>query len=186
MSINSKFLFEKEGFEFIKNDNNNYSLSFELCNKNIYFRNVIDFGLIKLVFDLNPDIFEKVTMEKINENEVTIAVLTNNAFEDLGIMQEYVYLNTIKNNNHSSLITFRSTPINNKYPSDFPPNVCQLPINYINCDCKILNMNTINFTFNINLIGNPQFPIEFAEKMLGNILFKMFKRVKQFIENITV
>ena len=41
----------------------------------------------------------------------------------------------------------------------------------------------VNFSFNVIFDGEMNFP-PFAEKMVGMILHKIFKRVKQFIENV--
>ena len=48
---------------------------------------------------------------------------------------------------------------------------------------KIQN-HTINVSCNIDLIDNHNIP-SFAEKMIGNIIYNIFNRLKQFIENIS-
>ena len=59
-------LYSKEGFVFTKNEKNNYSLSFEMVNKNIILSKIIDFNLVKLIYDLNSDIYEKINLNIIN------------------------------------------------------------------------------------------------------------------------
>jgi hypothetical protein len=184
MLDNRRFLFRKEGLEFVKNDKNNYSLSFDMENKNIILHKIIDFSLVKLVYDLNPDIFEKVNMEKINEDEATSALLMKNLFEDLGLPQKYSYLHMRKYVSDNK-ITVISTPIIDNVPIDIPPDAQQMGTEYIVCDCNIIDNHKINFTFNI-CINNAYNVPEFAEKLIGAVLFKMFKRVKQFIENINI
>ena len=51
-------LYSKEGFRFVKNENNNYNLSFEMENNHIILSKIIDFNLVKLIYDLNVDIFK--------------------------------------------------------------------------------------------------------------------------------
>jgi hypothetical protein len=52
-------------------------------------------------------------------------------------------------------------------------------------NCEIITPHKIYFSFNIIFDDEMSVPI-FAEKMVGMILHKIFKRVKQFIENVRV
>ena len=61
-------LFNKEGFRFIRIMKNQYKLDFSIQNERIIIANILDFNLIKLIYDLNPDVYEYVNIEKINEN----------------------------------------------------------------------------------------------------------------------
>ena len=65
----SKILFNKDGLQFIKLTKNTYKLQFQMENNTMDLSKIIDFSLIKLIYDLNPDIYEKVNVEKHNENE---------------------------------------------------------------------------------------------------------------------
>jgi hypothetical protein len=53
------------------------------------------------------------------------------------------------------------------------------------CDCVIINPHKINFCCDITFDDDMNVP-PVAEKMVGLILFKIFKRVKQFIENVRI
>jgi hypothetical protein len=51
------------------------------------------------------------------------------------------------------------------------------------CNCDIITAHKAKF--DVNVIFDPSMNVPpFAEKMIGMILFKIFKRVKQFIENV--
>ncbi len=52
-------LINKDGFLFSIVEKNHYKLTFSMTNKNIVMSKIIDFGLIKLVYDLNSDVYEK-------------------------------------------------------------------------------------------------------------------------------
>jgi hypothetical protein len=53
------------------------------------------------------------------------------------------------------------------------------------CNCNIITTHKANF--DVNVIFDPSMNVpQFAEKMIGMILFKIFKRVKQFIENFVL
>jgi len=62
-------LFDKDGFQFSRVKKNNYKIAFFMENSNIILSKIIDFNLIKLIYDLNGDVYEKVSIEQLNENE---------------------------------------------------------------------------------------------------------------------
>ena len=175
-------LYSKEGLVFTKNEKNNYILSFEMENNNIILSKIIDFNLVKLIYDLNSDIYEKVNLKILNENEATINLLMKHLFEDLGLPQRFSYLHikkTIKENN----ITFESQTIKSERPEGMPADSELIAIKNMICDCKIITPHKIRFTINV-LFENYVLIPPVVEKLVGLILYKIFNRVKQFIENV--
>lgn len=179
-----EILYSKDGFTFVKNKKNNYQLTFQMENNQIVLSKIIDFNLIKLIYDLNGDIYEKVHLEKINENEAIMNILMKHLFEDLGLPQRFSYLHVTKQTNEDK-ITFVSNSIYSEHPQDMPENAQQLPINNIRCECNMITPHRMSFSFNV-IFENYMIIPSFAEKMVGLILFKIFNRVKQFLENIKV
>jgi hypothetical protein len=178
----SQVLYSKEGFTFTKNENKNYSLSFSMHNNSIVLSKIIDFNLIKLIYDLNGDIYEKVNINIINENEATANLLLKHLFEDLGLPQRfsYVHINKIINDNH---IKFISQTIKSERPQGMPIDAELLPIKNMICDCKIISLHQIQFTCSVQFENSMIIP-PIAEKLVGLIIYKIFNRVKQFIENV--
>jgi hypothetical protein len=174
-------LYSKEGFEFIKNSKNNYSLSFQMENNNIILAKVIDFNLVKLIYDLNNDIYEKVNIEMINENEAIANLLMKHLFEELGLPQRYSYLHMKKIVGENN-IKFVSQTIKSHRPEGMPVDAELMPIQTMTCNCNILTLHKIKFTCNVLFEPIMNVP-SVAEKLVGLILYKIFKRVKQFIEN---
>ena len=76
-------LFNKEGFRFVRTIKNQYKLDFSIENKRINIANIIDFNLIKLIYDLNPDVYEYVNLNRVSENEAIITLLMKHFFEPL-------------------------------------------------------------------------------------------------------
>jgi hypothetical protein len=175
-------LYTKEGFNFVKHRKNNYSLSFEMKNNNIILANIIDFTLVKLIYDLNGDIYEKIDLNKINDNEVIMSMLVRHLFEELGLPQRFSYVHMTKNIEQNK-ITFISQSIYSERPQGMPSEAEQMPLKNMICSCDILTPHHIGFkcdiTFEDKMIVPP-----FVEKMIGLILFKIFNRVKGFIENV--
>ena len=177
-------LFNKEGFRFIRIMKNQYKLDFSIQNERIIIANILDFNLIKLIYDLNPDVYEYVNIEKINENEAIATLLIKHFFEDLGLPQKYSYMN-MKRITEPNKIIFHSQSIRNIRPNGMPPDSEPMNMKDLICNCVSETQHKVNFVVNVIFHENTHVP-PFAEKMIGMILFKIFKRVKQFIENVVV
>lgn len=177
-----KILYSKEGFTFVKKTKNNYSLSFQMENNHMILEKIIDFNLVKLIYDLNNDIYEKVNLQIINENEATINLLMKHLFEDLGLPQRFSYVH-MKKICEENTITFESQTIKSERPEGMPADAELMPIKNMKCNCDIITSHKIRFTFDVLFEDNMLVP-PVAEKLVGLILYKIFNRVKQFIENV--
>ena len=175
-------LYSKEGFSFAKNAKNNYSLRFQMENKSIILSNILDFSLVKLIYDLNQDIYEKVDMVKIDDTNATMVLLMKHLFENIGLPQRFSHVHMTKHI-ESNKITFTSQSIYSERPKNMPENSEQMPIKNMICECSVITPHNVRFECNIIFEDHMNIP-QFAEKMVGLILFKIFNRVKQFIENI--
>ena len=149
-------ILSKEGFFFIKNKERDYTLYLEIENNNIILKKIIDFKLIKLIYDLNSEIYEKINLKIINENEAII-----------------------------NLITFLSKTIKSERPPDMPPDSELMPIENMIIDFHIITPHKIKLSCNI-LFQDKTVLLPIIEKIFSIALFKIFTRVKQFIENVTV
>jgi hypothetical protein len=175
-------LFDKDGFKFVRVRKNNYKLTFNMENNNIIISKIIDFNLIKLIYDLNPDVYEKVNVERINDDEIIATLLMKHFFEDLGLPQRFSYIH-MKKYVEEKRITFHSQSIKDKRPPNMPEDSELMAIQNLTSICDIVTPHKINFSANITFESYMNVP-PFAEKMVGMILHKIFKRVKQFIENV--
>ena len=182
--MDSKILYEKDGMKFTKLSDKKYSLDFSMENKNIIMANIIDFNLIKLIYDLNGDIYESVDFKKISENEVIVTLLMKHLFEDLGLPQKYSYLHMKKSVNDKQII-FRSQSIQSERPQGIPDDAELMAMKENIGICNIITPHKIHFSFTVLFEDYVKIP-QFAEKMVGLILNKIFKRVKQFIENVRI
>lgn len=178
----SNVLYSKEGFIFTKSDKNNYSLSFSMQNNSIILSKIIDFNLIKLIYDLNSDVYEKINMNIISENEAIANLLMKHLFKDLGLPQRFSYIHINKIVEENS-IKFISQTIKPEIPEGMPPDAELMPIKNMICDCRIITPHQIQFTCNVQFENTMVIP-PVAEKLVGLILYKIFNRVKQFIENV--
>lgn len=175
-------LFDKDGFKFSCLKKNHYSLTFTMENNKIVLSKIIDFKLIKLIYDLNPDVYEKVNMEVLNNDEIILTLLMKHFFEDLGLPQRYSFIH-MKKVDEEGKIKFISQSIRSRKPEGMPEDAELMALKNMIATCETITPHKIYFSFNIIFDDEMVVPI-FAEKMVGMILHKIFKRVKQFIENV--
>lgn len=184
---------------FMKNDNNNfqmnkvtngqYNIQFYLENNNIQLDKVIDFNLIKLLYELNQDIYEKINLSILNDKQATILAINKHLFQDLGVTQKYSHLKISKTILGTGKIIFdlqtlRTNPSEGSMSILIPEKAEQLPIEQFIIACNVINQYKIEFGIDFKIdVDTIELP-DFVENALCKIFIKMFKRVKQFIENI--
>lgn len=184
MNTEEKVLFEKEGLKFSKFGSNHYCTTFHIKNNYIRLSDIINFDLIKLMYDLNPDIYEFVQLEKLGDNDAQCLLILKHFFEDLGLPQRYAYLHIHKSTIGETIIFDSSSDYTNP-PKNIPASCKPTSIKNVKSVCEIITQHEIQFTHNIYFDEANIMPI-FVEKMVGVIIHKIFKRVKQFIENVRV
>ncbi len=180
-------IIDKSGLTFSRMKKNNYTTAFSIVNPRILLPQIFTFDIINLIYKLNPDIYEYVKLSTINENEAELITVTKHFFKDLGMPQRYVHLKIVKTN-YENAIEFHATSIidNNVRPENVPSTAVQLPIVLMKTVCTIISPHNVEFTQNMQL-NDKSMPVPpYVEKILGNIMTKIFTRVKQFIENVTV
>lgn len=183
-SNNPKVLYDRDGIKFTKLFDKKYNIVFTMENNNIILAKVIDFSLLKLIYDLNGDIYEHVEVNKINENEAVATMLMKPLFEDLGLPQKFSYLHIEKSINENQIM-FHSKSILTERPKNIPHDAELAAMKENIGICEIITPHKIKFSFTVVFEDYMKIP-PFAEKMVGLILNKIFKRVKQFIENVRI
>jgi hypothetical protein len=99
----SKTLIETPIISIIKNGDNSLNIEFFIENPLIDLTTMLNFGLIKLIGDINKDIYEDVDLQIIDENNAYLRVVMKHLLKDLGIPQTY-----------SNLLITKSSHINAK------------------------------------------------------------------------
>ena len=177
-------LIEKNGIKLTKITSTKFNLTFDINNNNIILPSIINFDLIHLIIKLNPNIFENIESESESESETNkkINILFKDIFSDIGFPQYYISLNINKSVLDTNKIVFTSYSYDNKlicYPND----VELLSVNNITISFEIINNHFIKINGEVTLSEN-QCVHSLAEKLIGNIIYNIFIRLKQFIENI--
>lgn len=177
-------LFESNGFQFTKLNHNNYNASFSVENPKIHLAKIINFEFIQLIYKLNPDIYEYVHLEKINEKEAIITLIMKPFFEDLGLPQKYSYMH-MKKTIYDNKIVFDAQAIRSFKPDVIPPEAQSVSFSKMTSICHLETAHKIRFTYNVCIDEDRTIP-PFVEKFIGIASNKIFTRVKQFIENVIV
>jgi hypothetical protein len=185
-------IIDKNDFKFTKIDSVLFNLTFEITNNNIVLPKIINFDLINLIFKLNPNIFASVNMQKseLESNvveEVNIYALLKDIFCEIGLPQYYSSLNIKRTNTLSGirfLISNNNNNINNNVKDNENKDTECLPIEQIVIDFGVITNHYVKVNCDITLTDDHKLP-QFTEKIIGNMIYNIFNKVKQFIENIT-
>ena len=189
MLFTKQQIINKNDIKFIKLSENKFNLSFDLNNTNILLPSIINFDLIQLINKLNPTIFEHMIINNISdllandEEEINVNILLNDIFADLGLPHYYLALNVRKVITDYNQISFNCSSFDNKLDI-YPANVELIPIQKFNIHFDIIQNHNIKINCDIDLIDNHNIP-SFSEKMIGNIIYNIFNRLKQFIEKVS-
>ena len=169
--------------------NGEYNIKFHLENNKIQLDNIIDFHLIKLLYELNQDIYEKIELKIIDNTQATLLAINKHLFQDLGISQKYTHLEIKKKIQGTSKIIFdlqtvKSNSTELSMSHLIPEKAERLPIEHFIIVCNVINKHKIDITIDFKIDIDTIELLDFVENALCKIFIKMFKRVKQFIENI--
>ena len=108
-------------------------------------------------------------------------------FVDLGLSQKYAYFHIEKKetnketNKEKYKINFYSKTIFAEKPEIIPDEASLVPFQDINLSVEVETSHKVNVFCSIILDENQDIPF-FIEKFMSQIMYKIFNRLKQFIE----
>jgi hypothetical protein len=175
---------DKDGFLFSKQGTNQYNAGFTLENNKIRIPAIVNIDFVKVIYDLSPDLFESVSLAKINESEAMLTLLVKPLFEDLGVSQKFIHLHIRRIQTKSSII-FESRTIHSQRPAGIPDDVELVNVFKLTNEFTIHSNHKVDVSNKIVLDDDIAIP-PFVDKIVGALLSKVFKRVKQFIEIMTI
>lgn len=179
---------EIELYKIIEENKILFELNFNITNKNITVKNVVNFKLFELMAELNKDIIEKQIILGSDKNFIDLLIIFNKFSDDLGMNKQYYSTRTNKLD-HNNKTIFSSNNINadiNTVKQKY--NIDLLNYNLINnsnnnLEFIYLNEHSMNCIYKFNMDLKDDLPI-YMENMLGLLMKKVFFRLKTFIENI--
>ena len=190
----NKILLDKNGVKFTKVTHDTFHIAFAVENSRDV-RPLINLNLIKLLRDLNPELFESYTDVNIDETERHVYILFKDLFAELGIPQYYYNFSLASSSSSSSLssstvnvsqdtstITFLIEPLHSVHTDS--TTLMFVPLTQGELACTLLNNTTGQFNITVR-ITNAELFNSFFEKMVAMIVYKVVNRLKQFINTIT-
>ena len=181
MEVN-KTILDKDGIAIKKITDEHFKISFTVKSK-VDIKTIFNVNFIKLIYELNADIFNTLSAEPINESEQHMFLSCKDLFADLGIPQ-YYYNFSVKHifndlDNAASSLIITPIYINNR-DND---TAMFIPLTY--CDMTCTTVDNIGF-FNIDIrINNTNlFKSSFFEKMVAMLFYKLINKLKHFINII--
>lgn len=182
--METALIFNKDGFQFSKHGTNQYHASFSLETNQVRIPALINIDFMKVIYELSPDLFESTSLEKLNETEGIITLLVKPLFEDLGVSQKYLYLH-VKCTQNMQGIKIESQTIHSQRPDGIPDDVDLVNVVKLTNEFTIHSNHKVDVVNKIVLDDDVVIP-PFVDKIIGTLLSKIFKRVKQFIEMVVV
>lgn len=174
-------ILNKDTLKIIRNEKNNYIVSIDIHEKKIDIRKLFHFDKLHIFKDLNSDLIEEISIDNIRNNSATIFILYKHFFKELGFSQFGICVDIVRNEkDHIIEFIASSDSSNNRTMKD---------------ECVILPVETLliniceqpwtnKFTITMNATLNIYFEISPSiEKLVLQVVHKIFTRVKQFIEN---
>lgn len=183
-------LLDKDGIKLEKQSDGCYYTTFEIINNKLNLVDIVNFDLLNLVCELNPDIFESITIDKIKEEEeeeeANVVIVMKHLFKDLGMSQKYLCLNIKLTQPTSPFLKFTSRSIPCKRPNFVPINAEIMELGRIETICKIITQNHIHITnyTSIDKISDNK-NTTFFDKITASMSFKIIKRIIKFINEYT-
>ena len=184
----NKILLDKNGVKFTKLTHDTFHIAFAVENSRDV-RPLINLNLIKLLRDLNPELFESYTDVNIDETERHVYILFKDLFAELGIPQYYYNfslssssVSTVNVSQDTSTITFLIEPLHSVDTDS--TTLMFVPLTQCELACTLLNNTTGQFNITAR-ITNAELFNSFFEKMVAMIVYKVVNRLKQFINTIT-
>ena len=178
-AMGAKLLIDKGEIKLIKKGDDEYNMVFGLENPTINLNSLINNNLVKLIYDLNMDLFEDIEIEKINDYESTIFILFKDLFNDMSLPHYYYYFNIKHNVEENHFLISPLASIKKKRMECIELNHCR--IHY-----KVENEHKALFSIDANIPSGDNVIASMVEKIICNIIYKIFNRVKHFVYTINI
>lgn len=176
----------KENIILIKNKENDYRLLLTSKNKNINFKNIINFNIYKILGEVNKKNIESCEMVSTVSNNTAKFLFKFKALGlDIGIPKKYMYLETKCSQINQNEIEYISQSIDitgseiEKSVKGYEKITCHSS----SLKIKLESNEQIDVDYNFHIDIHENLPI-FATNLLGFLMKKMFLNLKLFIEKI--
>lgn len=172
-------LFNKDSLHVIKKERNKYALETEFLNVRLDVDKFLNFEKFTILKELNNDLIDTIRVNKIDDNTATFFILYNHFFKDLGLPKIGMHLN-IEKTKTANVTEF--TCSNNELFDNFKTDYLNVAFEKLKVHFQV-DEESQNIKLTVDVEFNHDFEIlPFVEKLVLQIIHKIFLRAKQFIE----
>ena len=180
-----KIVVDRPYFKLVKINATRYRVFVEIENKHIYMANMMNFGLMKLMYELNKDTFEEMDF-RIDENDDSVAhvyTLSKSLFKDLGVSQRYSAYNIKKIvGGEEGQLWFdfvRDTEYANRRNKS--RNAIIMPIERMCMQMRLIDRHKLFISEDIFFAEDANIGM-IAERIFAGLMKQMFKKTVRFVE----
>jgi len=168
-------LFDKDKLQIKRIEKNTYTLEGNFSNLKVDIEKLIMFQNFPILRELYQDIIDEINVTNIQDDSAIYFIVFKHFFKDMGFPRTGLHLD-IKKTVKKNMLEFECSNNNeikesNYFIPSFDTFIIEIYL-YEN-DAKLMVQNKINLHFEIE---------PFVEKMIVQIIHKMFLRLKRFIE----
>ena len=182
--IDKQMTIIRNGITLNKINNAQFEIYNTIENSSILLHKLMGFDFINMMNKINTDIYTVIEHNIIDVDNIHIILKFIHFFKDLGLPQQYLNLKitkAYKDNTHMFYISNFSVI----KPPGISDEIEQIVIEGMSITLENINPHKMNLKSIIHLNNASPSP-EFLDKLIGNLLCKVFIRLKQFIEKINV
>lgn len=174
----------RNGVTLHRKANNIFEIDHFIENSSIFLHSFVDFYFIQLMNQINTDIYKVMEYNVLDINTIHLVLLLNHFFKDFGSPLQYLNLKITKNQTNN-LNMFNISNFSLEKSPNIPDEAELLVVNNMYICLEMVNSHKIHLNSVITLDDNSHFKV-FMDKLIGNLLCKIFIRLKRFIENIVI
>lgn len=180
-----KLVCDKENIVLKKNKENNnaFSLEFDVMNPNIMLRKLIDLKLYQLMFELNKDVLERVeTLRSRDDGSIDVLLVFKRFGSELGIAQKYMLLNTTR---EEDAVSGEIRILSKSIPYEGNIRGCDVVTSsyaHLVVSPRTEHHVDVRYAFHMDLVDDLP---TYMENIAGLLMKKIFFRLKTFIEKMS-
>jgi len=171
-------LFDKDSLQIRKLKNNNYTMEGEITNLKIDADELFSFKKFSILKELYKDIIDELQVTNIQDGTASYFIVFHHYFKDIGFPRLSLHLDVTRTKTNNILEFICSNAINGT--TNLNPDYFILSFETFTIQMYI---NDFSIKIFIEIAIHCPFEIEpFVEKIVIQIIHKMFLRLKRFIE----
>lgn len=182
--IDKQMTIIRNGITLNKVNNTYFEINNTIENSNVLLDKLMSFDFINIMNKINTDIYTEIEYNIIDVDNIHIILKLAHFFKDLGLPQQFLNLK-IRKDSKDNTHTFYISNFSVDKPKCISNEIEQIVIEGMSIILETINPHKMNLKSVIRLNNTSPSP-EFLDKLIGNLICKVFIRLKQFIEKVDI